>query len=1248
MKPVEIEFLMRDKLTPGLEKAGQSAESLGDKAERVSKSLSDRIALLKDNVKYAESYLKDLKAQYDRLGSGRAQLEMKADIDACTKALYEDKIALAALEEEHRKNSSSSKRLTMELRELLDAMARMRLEGKQNSKEYQDMASKAALLSDTIGDLRAQTNILAHDDSGLQGVMSGVNGLSGLFTVATGIMGAFASENEELVKIQTRVQSVMAITMGLQQVFNTLNKDSAFRLVTVRKAKDLLTAANTRLAVSLGISNTAATALMATLTLGLSLVVTGLIVAWNKFSDAQETAAEKARELVEIESSGRAQMIRTRFEIDNTAKSLKEFTGTKEQERLKVDELNRKYGESFGYYNTIAEWYDILVQKGEDYIQMLYLQAKMQSLVDKAVKDDKEVENIKASGVESYRPFFGAGGKAYMFFGGSNVGHYGSDPAEVAYNKALKEAEKKRDESMASAEAILRQIEELKNKSHIGGFKAPDSMSVSKPIYNNTKREKTSPQNTLAEMELEAARRIEDRRLDIIREGYEKERAEALLNFEREKERINSEEQERVELYRKLKEAGEKVTPDQLANIHAQAATQRTLAAQIYDATTADISARENKDAADREKKREEELAALLGKYQDYEARRAAIKRQGDEDIAALEGARRAENGEEIDRAIAVAREKVKKGLETINDEEARAAAEDNDFLRNLFGDYSSMSLAALQDLIAQARKLRDYLNGKGTAEGLTFISEEQLKNIEASPAELAKLKKALEKLLGAGDKGDANKWERIFQTFRKGISGLRGASGAKDIAGSVGTIAGAAKEASTELATMLDQLGDSEIGDAVNGVQQLMGAVSNIGHGFAQGGIVGGIGAAIGEGIKFLTSAFAAEARHKEAMKEIERAKLDFQRQYNLLLLQQNLLMEEAESIFGEKQVAKAANAIEVYRRALAQFRGELQGEVPKQTLWERMTNSASGSYQKRLEAYNAGFGALYDAQIVTGHKKTGLFGWGKGKDVYSSILSVYPELIKANGELDTEMLRVILDTRKMSDETRSYLENLIELKDAMEEAEDALESYLTETFGALGSGIMDAVTTALKGSGTALENFAESAAGVLENLGEQIAYSLFFADEFAELQSKLKSIYGSGKSEEDIAKEAMGLLDSFYDNIGKNADAAQAWMEAWRERAAAMGFDLWKNDDEAGGLSQSGRAGVYTAMSQEQGTKLEGLFTSVQMHTASIDETLDGFMDTFGQLCDTISKILERVDALPEMAEDIHELRMNGIKLR
>ena len=43
MKPVEIEFIMRDKLSPGIDKAGKSAETLGDKAEQVSKNITDRI-----------------------------------------------------------------------------------------------------------------------------------------------------------------------------------------------------------------------------------------------------------------------------------------------------------------------------------------------------------------------------------------------------------------------------------------------------------------------------------------------------------------------------------------------------------------------------------------------------------------------------------------------------------------------------------------------------------------------------------------------------------------------------------------------------------------------------------------------------------------------------------------------------------------------------------------------------------------------------------------------------------------------------------------------------------------------------------------------------------------------------------------------------------------------------------------------------------------------------------------------------
>lgn len=108
MKPVEIEFIMRDKLSPGIDKAGKSAETLGDKAEQVSKSITDRIAAQKEQIKYVESCLKDLKKQYDNLAPGKAQLEMRAEIDACTKALQEDKNILSSLEAEHDKASVSS------------------------------------------------------------------------------------------------------------------------------------------------------------------------------------------------------------------------------------------------------------------------------------------------------------------------------------------------------------------------------------------------------------------------------------------------------------------------------------------------------------------------------------------------------------------------------------------------------------------------------------------------------------------------------------------------------------------------------------------------------------------------------------------------------------------------------------------------------------------------------------------------------------------------------------------------------------------------------------------------------------------------------------------------------------------------------------------------------------------------------------------------------------------------------------
>lgn len=1428
-KPVEIEFLMRDKLSGGLDAAGKSAEALGDRVERVSQSITERIAAQREQVRYVEQCLKDLRRQYDRLGPGKAQTEMRAEIEACTRALEEDKAVLNGLRSEHEKNSATARGLTMELRQLQGAMAKMRLEGRQNSQEYQTMAQRAALLQGTLGDLRTQTKILSHDNAGLQGLISGASGVAGAFTMATGIMGAFASENENLVKIQTRVQSVLAITMGLQQVMNALNKDSAFRLVTVVKMKNLLTAANTRLAASLGISTAAASALMATLTLGLSAVITGLIVLWDRYSDSQEAAAAKAKERVEIEKEGRAQMIKTRFEIDSTLKSLKEFNGTKEQEKAKVEELNRKYGESFGYYNTIAEWYDVLLQKGEAYIQMLFLQAKVQALINKATEADEQVNTLQATPADKVKGATGGFGRWMAKVGGAQMGILPSEmdrevdkSNEEVKARLVQAAREQRDAYLDEAKKLVEDIADLGKESGLGGFIAPPkdgSGDVSKLTQN------------LVDYETKARRRIEDTRISLMKEGFEKERAEAQNAFEQEKARIAKEEQERLQLYERLRKAGGKVTPGQKSTILAQAAAQRVQAARKLDHTLAEIDKKEEKADADHlenllktykdyateredaERKHDKAIAALrshlsderlaalgkqmtdrfvgnvdllarpmidaarlaekgwqdagegiatvfssqfgiddaagrrheilitpilpngdvlseeelnayideslngaedilkadtlglviavdvdpdgtagealhllqekyyalkqdtegnaasdarirralkvaedtknreladlsglLAKYRDFEAQRAEIRRQGNEDIAALEEQRTEANSEQIDRAIAVARQKIEEGIRSVNDAEAASVSKDNGFLKQLFGDYSSMSFDKLRDLIAQAKQLQAYLNGKGSAEGITFISAAELKNIEKSPAELDKLRKALDKLLQMGKKGGTNKWENIFKTFEKGLAELKGANGIKDISGAIGTIGGAAADAAGELAAMFDQMGDTQTADAISGVQQVMSAVSNIGQGFAKGGIVGGIGAAIGEAMNFIGQAFAAEARHREALKEIERAKLDFQRQYNLALLEQNLLLKEATSVFGERQIMKAANAMQVYKEALSQFEAEMKGSAPTMNWIERFTGDAFGTYAARMAQYREGIYGLASAQIVTGHKKTGLFGWGKGKDLYSSILSVYPELIDANGELDTAMLQTILDTRKMSDETRKYLENLIELKGAMDEAEQALEDYLSSTFGSLGDSVLDRVRDMAKGVTGVYGDMCDDISSKLEELAEQVVYSLFFADKFDKLQDDLKSIYASGKSEEDIAYDVMDLLDDFYSGIGSNMDAAEAWMEEFAKRAEEMGYELWKPD----ATTQSGKAGAFTTMAQDQGTKLEGLMTSLQMHGASVDDKMDDIAEGLGSSLDALNRIAKNTDTLPQILALWQAIKRDGLKAK
>ena len=156
--------------------------------------------------------------------------------------------------------AQSHETLRQKIKMLKEQMADMIANGVDESSEaYKKLSAELGRLTDIQGDIAQQGKVLANDEQQIAGLVQGLGGLSGAFSAAQGAVALFGDENEDLQKIMLKVQSLMAITMGLQQLQQTLNKDSAFQLVTLNGLKEWW---NNLLAIGAGAqaTETAATA----------------------------------------------------------------------------------------------------------------------------------------------------------------------------------------------------------------------------------------------------------------------------------------------------------------------------------------------------------------------------------------------------------------------------------------------------------------------------------------------------------------------------------------------------------------------------------------------------------------------------------------------------------------------------------------------------------------------------------------------------------------------------------------------------------------------------------------------------------------------------------------------------------------------------------------------------------------------------------------------------------------------------
>ena len=212
-------------------------------------------------------------------------------------------------------------------------------------------------------------------------------------------------------KIMPLVNNIASLTIGITGVMKLV---ASFRslaaVLNLSKVESLACAVNMKVqavaARILGASSVSAVAsvtalrvataaLYATMTLGLSLAIQGVITLFTRLTSASSGAASGLKEADEATSAYRDAAASARAEIAKEIVEIEGLIKAKAEESAKVTELNDKYGRSFGTYGTLSEWYETLTGKSEAYCRQLGYQARAEKLIEEQSKALVDLDDIR-------------------------------------------------------------------------------------------------------------------------------------------------------------------------------------------------------------------------------------------------------------------------------------------------------------------------------------------------------------------------------------------------------------------------------------------------------------------------------------------------------------------------------------------------------------------------------------------------------------------------------------------------------------------------------------------------------------------------------------------------------------------------------------------------------------------------------------------------------------------------------------
>lgn len=609
----------------------------------------------------------------------------------------------------------------------------------------------------------------------------------------------------------------------------------------------------------------------------------------------------------------------------------------------------------------------------------------------------------------------------------------------------------------------------------------------------------------------------------------------------------------------------------------------------------------------------------LLEKYQTYTDQRKTIEEKYNADIAALQ-AKLGADAPQVKKAQDEKARELKK-LDILYKKEGTAIAK-------LFENLRKKTVKEIRQTIADAEKEIDQLASMldmGDKDNVDYIQN---------------LKQQLEQARDTADRSDT-----VFGRLGKNIhalfkfnpntiewkEALQGVlSDAQSITGEFG-----------QLGQEFEKLGQSTGNESLKRIGETMQTVSNTLNrtlSMTQAGaqMGGGIGAAIGAVVGLITSGFEMYFKNElEAEKkryEIAKSKIAQQNEYNRLLFEEKMLHKENISVFGKKELAIANDNLKEYINQ----RGELKKRISENLYSNKAITVANGTYST---------------------------GWGifeKEGTVWDNLIDVFPQLINKAGEFDAKVAKSIIDSKELYGDGKERLKGLIEQYERAQEAQKQFDEYVKNTFGELGTSVIDSVYNALQKGEDAFESFAKSVGNVIGKLGKQLAYELFIADHFKRLQEKITQAGKNNNGSEDFARQSSQIVSEFGNAMKSKVSEMQTFLKQWNEMGKANGFEFLNEQNR-----QATEKG-FARMSQDTGEELNGQFRLQTQLSAEIKNAMLQSVKEFAEMhkfMQTSSaqqlRYLAGIEAntfqLHEMKKDIanmkagiSEITTKGIKIR